>query len=244
MDCIEPGRIAAEDLLAYATGQADGQTVGHIAACPACQAEAATYATIDDTLRTRLYRVDCPDAQTLGELALDMLAPQEELAVRGHLALCGHCRDELAILGTAVKGDVMEDLIAPPGPLARLVARLLPAPGLRPAYGGVRGTAEGAPLTYQAGDVTVSLTIEADGNGPARRWTVLGLVVDEASETPPSGSQVRLLQAGGVAREAMLDEVGNFTVPDLERGLYDLELTFAAGLIAVEGIEVGPARSE
>ena len=73
MDCIEPGRIAAEDLLAYATGQADGQTVGHIAACPACQAEAATYATIDDTLRTRLYRVDCPDAQTLGELALDML---------------------------------------------------------------------------------------------------------------------------------------------------------------------------
>lgn len=238
MECINPGLISPEDIFAFATGEADIRTGGHIAACAACAAEAAHYMVTDQTLRARLFRTDCPATQTLGELALDLLDPPAALAVRGHLALCPHCSAELATLETALRGDPLADLTPQPGRLARLVARLLAAPEDGLSYAGVRGAADGASRSYGAAGLTLSLSVEAE-SGVARRWTLLLLAMREDGTEPPAGAVASLLRGDHVAAEATLDEWGNLTLAGLESGIYSLELALSDRVIVVEGLEIG-----
>src|SRR5579872_6398433 len=98
MECIEPGLVTADELMAYAAGDAGARVGAHIAACAACAEQATAYIVAERTLQQRLFRVDCPAILVLGELALDMLDPAEALEMRAHLALCPHCTAELATL--------------------------------------------------------------------------------------------------------------------------------------------------
>jgi hypothetical protein len=238
MECVEPGLVSPEELLAFATGDATPRASAHVARCPACAAQAATYAATDHLLRERLFRADCPSPQALGELALGWLDPRAALAARQHLAVCPHCTGELALLEGDLRGDPMEDLRRQPGPLARLVARLLPTPGLGGAYAGVRGAADAAGASYGAAGLTLSLAIEADA-GASRRWTLLLLVVDDQGGDPPAGVEVALLRDEQSVGTQAIDEWGNASFPGLERGAYTLELTLPERVIVVEGIEVG-----
>jgi len=233
-----------EDVLAYADGEGDAGTVAHVATCMECAAEVSAYTLLDRTLRARLLRVDCLDPQALGELALGLLPPERALSVRQHLALCPACERELAEFRVTLQGDALADLLPRPGPLARLVARLLPAPGLRLAPAGVRGADDETARRYEADGLTLSLTVEAEGGGPARRWRLLGLVIDEAGDGLVTGLVVRVLRHGDVVRETELDDLGNVTVGGLEAGMYDLELVRETGVIAIEGLEIGPAHAQ
>lgn len=237
MKCREPGLVTPEDVLACATGEADARTAAHVQTCPACAAQAADYAQADTRLK-QLFRADCPATQTLGELALDLLDPQDALAVRAHLALCPHCTGELATLQSALRGNPLEDLAPRPSLLERIVARLLSVPDLQGAYAGVRGADNSTTRTYEADGLTISLTIETKRIGAERRWTLLGLVIDEVGDQLPAGGTIRLLRDGRVLAEAALDEVGNLVFDGLEAGTYNLELALAGRVIAIEAIEV------
>ena len=239
MECIDPGLITPDDMLAFASGAADARTSTHIAACAACAAQSARYAGMDRTLRARFFRADCLPALTLGELALSLLDPETALAARGHLALCPYCAAELATIEAEVRDDPLADVAPRPGRLARLVARLLPAPATGMAYSGVRGAAESTTLSYGAAGLTLSLSIEAE-SGTARRWTLLLLVLREDGAEPPSGAVASLLQGERVAAEATLDEWGNLALAGLESSVYSLELALPDRVIVVEGIEIGP----
>lgn len=240
MDCINPGAILPEDLLAYATGEGNSMTAEHVTACPACAEQADSYGAADHLLRTRLFRVDCPPAQTLGELAIGMLEPEASLTVRSHLALCPHCSDELALMTDALRNDPLEDLAPRPRRLSRIIARLLPATRPNTAPAGVRGANETTTLTYDASNLTISLAVTVESEQPVRRWALLGLVVNDAGDAPPAVAAARLLREGRVVSETSLDEWGNIAFSALEAGLYDLEVDTAAGVIVAEGIEVGP----
>lgn len=240
MQCIDPGLVTPDDLVAYATGEPDARVAVHVAACDACAVQASDYAAVDELLRGRLYRVDCPPARTLGELALELLEPQAALAVRAHLALCTHCAGELSTLSEALRADPMEALAPAPGRLARIVARLLPAPGAGMAYAGVRGGENSASRTYEAGDLSVSLTLDAETGGMERRWTLLGLVLAESDELP-AGTPVALLRNDQPAAEATLDDLGNFVLPGIAAGAYSLELTLHDRIVVVDGLDVGEA---
>jgi anti-sigma factor RsiW len=237
MDCIEPGAVSPEGLIAFADGEADARTAAHVAACGACAARAAAYVQDQRWLSSWLYRVDCPPAQTLGELSLGLLAPDDALGIRTHLALCPHCRGELAGLDAALRDDPLAVLTDQTGRLARIVARLLPAPASGLAYTGVRGAAASAARIYEAEGVTLSLAVEVEE--PERSWTLLGLVVDESGAGLPAGAPVRLLREDRIAAEAALDEVGNVVFAGLEAGRYELDVTLGERAIVVEGIEVG-----
>src|SRR5579863_1973761 len=121
--------------MAYLDHRARPVVVAHVAACPACAAQARGYAGLDRQLRRRLGRVDCPPPQTLGEYQLDFLAPAERQAVAAHLVECPRCADELRVL----RAYLADELPAPaPSPvetslraLRRIAATLVsPAPGL------------------------------------------------------------------------------------------------------------------
>lgn len=240
MTCNDPGAVTPEDLVAYAEGDGDSRTAAHVASCPWCAAEAASYAALDRTLTARLWRAECPATLTLGEHVLDLLDPQGALAVRAHVAVCPHCTAELDELRTALGGDPLAELATGPGLLTRLVMRLVPAPGQGLAFAGVRG-AGSATRTYEADHLTTTLTVEPEPERGRRRWSLAGLVLHEGGEQLPAGIAVRVVRAGTVAAEATLDDLGNFVIGGLEDGIYDLELDLPDRVLAVEGLEIGPA---
>lgn len=240
MTCNDPGAVTPEDLVAYAEGDGDSRTAVHVASCPWCAAEAASYAALDRTLTVRLWRAECPATLTLGEHVLDLLDPQEALTVRAHVAVCPHCTAELDELRTALGGDPLAELAAGPGLLTRLVMRLVPAPGQGLAFAGVRGVGS-TTRTYEAGQLTTTLTVEPEAERGRRRWSLAGLVLHDSGEQLPAGLPVRVVRAGAVAAEATLDDLGNFVIGGLEDGVYDLELDLPDRVLAVEGLEIGPA---
>ena len=239
MESRDHTSVTPEELLAYATGEADPGIAAHIADCAECAAAVAAYARLDRTLQARLYRCACPDAHTLGELALELLSPEEALATHIHLAECPHCAAELAMLRTALREDPLAAVVPRPNPLARLVARLLPAPGLQAGLAEVRGYTADASLTFEAGSLTLSFSVEPAGDGASRRWMLLGLVVDVTGGAAPANAAVRLIARGAVVAQTAIDDLGTLAIADLAPGAYDLEIVLVDQVVVVPDIAIG-----
>jgi hypothetical protein len=189
-------------------------------------------------------------------------------AVGQHLNKCSHCRREIAQL----EGYLAE--LAPtlePGPLERvadrvrvLVARLVSGgsggglPGqlaaapayAAPAHAGLRGDESGAPLVYQTDGVQVIVEIETDSERPDL-ITVLGLVLglDETSraEGPRSegvGFEAHLWQGGQRVATTPVDELGNFILPALLPGTYELILAGFNLEIVIQDIPVSNVKTD
>jgi hypothetical protein len=180
-------------------------------------------------LRASLYRIDCPDAQTLGEYELDLLEPAERTRIAGHALDCEECTSELTLLRAflATPTSVAEPLL---GRARRIVATLFtPRPGL--AYGGLRGgSSEPATRVYEAGEVTIMLGADA-GSG-----SIQGLVV--AGGAPPEAHEVRLLPADGSALGTQLDDLGNFEFSNVSAGDYALEIDLPDGVVVIEDVRL------
>jgi hypothetical protein len=185
----------------------------------------------EQRLRLSLYRVDCPDAQTLGDYELDMLDPVERTRVAAHAADCEECTSELGELRTFLAGPT-----SVPEPVLhrarRIVATLFtPQPGL--AYGGLRGASDPTTRIYEAADVTITL-------GPgSTSGSLLGLVV--AGDTVPTGLEgqtVRLVNPTGTPAATRLDDLGNFEFDRVAAGIYSLEVDLSAGVVVIEELRV------
>jgi anti-sigma factor RsiW len=103
MECIEPGKVTDEQLIAYIDGEANGVVIDHIQSCPYCAERARAYNLDQQALRSALYRVECPDAQALGEYHLGLLAPADRAAIEEHLQVCTLCTADLAKLERFLK---------------------------------------------------------------------------------------------------------------------------------------------
>lgn len=69
----------------------------HLAHCPHCQQQVASYQESTTYLLSQLYRDDCPSAMTLSILDLPgALTNDERYQITQHLALCPLCASELA----------------------------------------------------------------------------------------------------------------------------------------------------
>lgn len=180
-------------------------------------------------LRASLYRIDCPDAQTLGDYELDLLEPTERTRIAGHALDCAECASELTMLRAflTTPTSVAEPLL---GRARRIVATLFTQrPGL--AYGGLRGApSDASTRVYEAGEVTITLGADV------RSGSMLGLVV--AGDTPLEAREVRLLGAEGSALGTQLDDLGNFEFTNVAAGDYALELDLPEGVVVIEDLRV------
>ncbi|MDQ6662567.1 MAG: hypothetical protein M3Z24_16580 [Chloroflexota bacterium] len=99
MECLEPGAIRPEELLAYLAGERVSPVVEqHLAHCQYCSAQLADYRRIEHTLTHKLYRWDCPPNHVLGEYQLGLLSPELTAAVNNHLNICTLCTAEVTSL--------------------------------------------------------------------------------------------------------------------------------------------------
>lgn len=120
MECIEPGAIRDEELLAYMDGVPVRPAVlAHLAHCQYCSSQLATYQRMDRKLIQKLYRWDCPTNQVLGEYQLGLLSSEQAAGVQAHLKRCALCAAEVVILTNFLAND---SLIVKPVPISQQVA--------------------------------------------------------------------------------------------------------------------------
>jgi len=194
-------------------------------------------------MTVQLYRIDCPSPFDLGEYHLGLLPAAQMEVIRRHLDECTHCRREVAQLE-----DYLADLasILEPGPLEQVLERVrvmvanlvsgrpLGQHALPPAFMPVRGEGQ-EPLIYEAGEVQVMIEIQQDTDQPDH-WMILGLVI--GSDFPQE------LKAHFWAAEQRLatvpvDELGNFVLPNILCGRYELMLSGPEIDIHIQDLKVG-----
>ncbi len=158
----------------------------------------------------------------LGDYHLGLLVPAQTMTVAQHLRECPHCTREVAQLR-----DFLRALAPEPGPLEQMkviIARLVGGrgadwqPGLAPAFAGLRGEQE-EPYIYQADHAQIVIEVQDDTEQPNLK-VVLGLVTGLDAQ----GLTVQLWQAGQRLTTTAVDEAGNFVIPHLAPGRYDLTL--------------------
>ncbi|MEO8972666.1 MAG: hypothetical protein ABI406_13835 [Ktedonobacteraceae bacterium] len=108
MECLEPGAIHDEELLAYLAGEKVRPLVEqHLTTCQYCANRLAEYRRLELTLSSKLFRWDCPPTQVLGEYELGMLSKELGTAVQNHLSMCVQCAEEVASLAGFLAHDAM-----------------------------------------------------------------------------------------------------------------------------------------
>jgi hypothetical protein len=221
MICTTPPELNESQMIAFVDGDAATNVREHLAQCPFCMDRAQDLARLSAGLRARLYRLDCPTTEDLGDLRLSAIATEQRAALESHLEHCPHCRHELAQLD-----NYLDSLSAElePGIADRvrvLIARLVrggggPILGLAPV--GVRGDGDDS-LIYEAGKTQLAIEILPSAGSPGRS-DLLGLV----SGGDMTSMTILLLRAGQVIAAADVDSAGNFVLSDLDAGAYELTL--------------------
>lgn len=171
---------------------------------------------LESQLQDKLYRVDCPEPLELGEYRLEMLPEQRRETVREHLRICPHCQRELASLDDWL-ADLKADL--EPGLAERvriwIAERLSGGTSLTPAFGLRGDSGAGRVYDYQAGEAQITIEVQENSHG---RKVLLGLILG----VNPQGLAAALWQQGELLQQAPVDELGNFVIPDVAAGEYDL----------------------
>jgi hypothetical protein len=242
MDCASPPELDIKQLSAYVDGDADRQVTAHLARCPYCRDRAQRLANWQDRLTAHLYRLTCPGSQELGEYHLGLLSPDRAVAIQQHLLECPHCarevlqlEDYLRVLGPTIEFSPVERVKV-------LIAQLISG-GTRddakqgrlsfaPALAGIRGEADG-PAVYQVDDIQIAIEIQDDAELPGHK-IVLGLVTGPGS----SGLNVTLRQADQIVATTSVDYTGNFLIPRLDPGNYQLILIRPEMEIHVQSLEL------
>jgi hypothetical protein len=175
-----------------------------------------------------------------------MLAPEQATAVARHLAECPHCSHEVAQLAgyldelaPSLESSFLEQV---KGQVRVLFARLVSSgeatspfggPALAPAYAGLRG-AEAGPALYEADEFQVAIEVQDDAQAPNHK-AILGLTLGPG----PSGGLAFLWQAQQRVAVVPVDDLGNFVIPGLSPGSYELILSGPELEIHIQELPVG-----
>ena len=227
MECSSPPPLTDDQLSAALEQTAAPDVIDHLASCASCAARLNTARQAEQSLRSALYRWDCPAPQTLAEYHLGRQSADQQRAIVRHLETCARCSEEIAELVLFMRDEAPLAAPADPSPARRpasrgwSLARLLPrVPALA-----LRGGA-GAPLMFETDDgVTIFLEIQPAAGGQAE---LRGQLVADDQEGWAS-ALVELRQSGILRATAAIDDLGTFRVAALPTLPTELRVTRADG---------------
>lgn len=234
--CISPGAVTSDDLIAYLDDNATELVDAHLQACASCRAEASSFARNQEAFRTVLRRFDCPSPHQIGEYGLGLVDPEQHQQLAAHIVDCPRCAEELATMRAFLVDSCAFEPRSSRNPLAVIAELLRPGPQL--ALAGLRGSDDDHDLTYQAGEVTI--TVGPGLGSRVGRWSVVGLVLSERGELESDEAvEIQLTLADATVATTSIDDLGNFVFDDVSAGRYGLRLQLADRTIVVEDIRIG-----
>jgi len=263
MECIEPGTIHDEELLAYLAGEIVQPIVQqHLARCQSCSAKLADFRRVERSLTRKLYRLDCPPNQVLGEYQLGLLTNERASAVQLHLSSCVLCSAEIATLSQFLANDpvLVERVAVQPslsnnhvshsvkpsfsnlrnitsGQIRRVMATFI-APQPRFAYQREVASTELWPRSYSAEDFHISIQLDR-GTSRKDSLQLIGFVTHKGSSLESlQGIPVLLSSEADVVYKQHIDELGNFVFSSISPASYTLELQLTDSTIVIERLPV------
>jgi hypothetical protein len=230
------------DLLAYLDGEVDPEVASQIERSPAARERAEELARLQSRLTARLYRMECPKSETLGEYHLGLLPQSESIDVAKHLLECPHCTRELDQLR-----DYLSERAFPlkPDPfkgIKVLIARWVREKGgshstgelaFAPAFAMLRGSSQG-PVSLEADGILIILDIQP---AATERVTILGQVAADEQDLW-TGSTIEVRQEGVQICTAVVDDLGAFSCGELSPGQAELLLISKSGTVVLANIEI------
>lgn len=204
MNCISSPALDDIEILIFVDGEAGTGVVTHITKCPFCAEKARQWSQLQNRLKARLYRSDCPPSMVLVDYQLKWLSGPEVLAVVQHLRECPSCRREMDRLKTMWPGSSHSN-----EELAMPTQGSVFSPEL-----GIRGEQKGK-INIEADGIHILLDVQKTADG---RMTLRGNVVDQVGRSRLPGARVELEQTGVLIIEASLDEDRQFTLENVQPG--------------------------
>jgi hypothetical protein len=227
MTCSSPPPLTEDQLSALIDGDADAETLAHVAACPSCAARLEAARHFEARLAHDLFRVDCPPAETLGEYFLEMLPDRERPKIAAHLQKCVHCQAEMAVLTGYMPAESPSSAMQKPKAaqpkrnlLSDLVAVLLPnTPALA-----LRGSDAGPLMATAEDGTTIFLEVMPEVEG----FSLMGQI---AADDPArwSGAMVEMRQNDAFQGSSFVNEFGSFQLPLQQTEPVDLMITSSSG---------------
>jgi hypothetical protein len=232
--CIDPGAITADDLIAHARGEAGPAAVAHVERCPACRARAAAYAEAEQRLHARLFRRTCPPTVRIGEYCLGILPAEAMQHVAEHLLDCPHCLAEQRAMSAYLRApDEPEPERGLAGTLRRLFAR--PERPETAARAALRGDEAEESVSFSAGDVRLTLSVQRSGRGTGR---VIAGLFDPAAGQNVTGAVAHLYEGDRLVQIQRVDDLGGFMFVAVPAGAYRVEIAIPAGLVVIDPVTV------
>jgi hypothetical protein len=225
-------------LLAYLDGEADPVLAAQIERSPAALKRARELAHWQKRLTARLYRFHCPESDRLQDYHLEFLAPSQVEVIEAHLRICPLCRAELAQLSQFANTAAPQISTRIQETMRNLVARLISnlgsaggSPQLAPSLA-MRGQKEGIQV-YEVDDYRIVVEVQPDQNAPDKR-RILGLFTGIEA----TGFAVDVRSGDIQVAEGEIDDLGNFVIPGLPTGEYQITVRCSSVSIQIPAIEV------
>ncbi|HLJ36558.1 MAG TPA: zf-HC2 domain-containing protein [Ktedonobacteraceae bacterium] len=239
--------ISNEDLMsvAYDDDTLSPEEREHLAQCPVCQQQLATYTQTNTRLRTQLYRSVCPSAVDLNYYCLGVVPEEQRTAIASHSLDCPACADDIALIR---RQQAAFDPFAPATfslrtAIRRLVATLVvqqAQPVLRehPATGGW-------PRQYRAESIDLSLHLSHDGNSDIMLLGIITSSNDAETVNAFEGMTVELFRSASVQTEdatpfltTLVDDVGNILLEPVPAGTYVMILHLPGRDVVIEELNI------
>jgi hypothetical protein len=227
MECSSPPPLTDDQLSAALDQAAAPDVIDHLAGCVSCAARLALARQAEQSLRSAMYRWDCPAPQTLADYHIGRPSAEEQRAIMRHLESCARCSEELAELVLFMRDQTPIAAPVEPSPVRRPASRGWSLARLAPRVPALalRGGA-GAPLMFETDDgVTIFLELQPVAGGQTELRGQL--VADDQDGW--IGALAELRQSGVLRATAVIDDLGTFHMDALPTLPAELRVTCADG---------------
>src|SRR5438045_503932 len=116
MECSSPPPLTDDQLSAALDQAAAPDVIGHLASCASCAARLDAAQQAEQSLRSAMYRWDCPAPQALADYHIGRPSAEEQRAIVRHLETCARCSEELAELVLFMRDEAPRPVPAEPSP--------------------------------------------------------------------------------------------------------------------------------
>jgi hypothetical protein len=224
-----PCTFDEETLLNYAAGLLSAEQRLVVEANPDCVRKAQVLAAEIAAIEASLYRLHCPDVDSLYAYYHRQLESTQHLVIHHHVETCRFCQKELELLRVMDETPLIE-----PSTLTRVrqmvEAILQPALALQ-----LRGQA----LIYAASEVLLTLNTRRTVQG-IPRWTIVGeLRMPDGSPSDQPIEQVWATCGDKEPITAELEEDGTFILRDLSPGTYRITVRTPEKEIVIRSLKIG-----